>query len=353
MCSSTHLPAHYAHTMLIDTPGQLTQTPEPYYIQLSWVENWVIAAICSAFGSGLLVLLYTKCVVLVWTKQSHRSRGMRYFLLAYMTTLMSLSLIQTTMMSLVSVGSVRCFIAQVGRQHFPLEKAECSYCDTAEIVGQVCAGVVNWAMDGFMIWRCMVLYRDLPRFRRLALCIFAIVLCGASLTGGILCLVPSLAPGLISVNIRPWRPVAGPLSVFACVTLFTNIIFTALVSVRLWLHQPRLQELLGPNYGSIYRRIVVILLESAALVVVANITLIILLFLSLPSATPIACSVIHVYVSKITMHLLPVAPTDFKKGCVPSNYSLQDSQTTRCGDGSHQLQCYQTTRPMRSRTITT
>lgn len=68
-----------------------------------------------------------------------------------MTTLMSLSLIQTTMMSLVSVGSVRRFIAQVGRQYFPLEKAECSYCDTAEIVGQVCAGVVNWAMDGFMV----------------------------------------------------------------------------------------------------------------------------------------------------------------------------------------------------------
>lgn len=137
--------------MPIINPGQVTQRPEMYDIQLLLVENWVLAAICSAFGSGLLLLLYVKCTVLVWNKQNQRSQGMRYFLLAYMTTLMALSLVQTIMISVLSVGSVRRFVAQVGKQYFPLEQTECSFCDTVEIIAQVCAAVVNWGMDGFMV----------------------------------------------------------------------------------------------------------------------------------------------------------------------------------------------------------
>ncbi|KAF9046186.1 hypothetical protein BJ165DRAFT_1134124 [Panaeolus papilionaceus] len=276
--------------------GQVTQMSEMYNNQLLMVENWVLAAICSAFGCGLLVLLYVKCMVLVWNKQSQRSRGMRYFLLTYMTTMMSLSLIQTTATGVFVIGSVRRLVAQVGSEYFSLEKAECLYCQAVEIVVQVSAATVNWGMDGFMIWRCMVLYRDLPRLSRLALCTFAFALGGASLASGILFIVPSLAPGQLSgIKETPWRPVIGPLSFFASVTLFINIAFTALISVRLWLHRSRLQKILGPGYGSIYRRVVIILSESAAVVVVANIVMIVLLFLFPAGSTPVACSAVHIY----------------------------------------------------------
>ncbi|PPQ64167.1 hypothetical protein CVT24_008802 [Panaeolus cyanescens] len=283
--------------MLINNPDVVTKVPQKYYIQLVMVEEWIFASICSAFGSGLVFLLYGKCISLVFSSRSQRSRAMRYFLAVYMTVMVLFSTIQTIMISVLSIGSVRPLVFEVGTPYFPPEKAQCTFCDSVELIAQICLSVVNWGMDAFMIWRCMVIYRDLPSFKRTLLRIFGVTIGALSITSGILFLVPWFPPSLRSATIPGWRPVAGPLSFFACVTLFINVTFSSLIAIRLWLHQARLQKLFGPGHGSLYRKIIIVLLESAALVVVANTVLIILLFLFIPAATAVACSVIHVYVA--------------------------------------------------------
>ncbi|KAF9046187.1 hypothetical protein BJ165DRAFT_1134203 [Panaeolus papilionaceus] len=123
-------------------------------------------------------------------------------------------------------------------------------------------------MDGFMIWRCLVLYRDISRLRHLTLSMVSLFLGTVSLVSGILFIVPWFSPYNIHAHIPAWKFVIAPLTLFASATISINIVFTTLISIRLWRHQSRLKKLLGPGHRSVYRRIVIILLESAALVVV-------------------------------------------------------------------------------------
>ncbi|KAF9046185.1 hypothetical protein BJ165DRAFT_1134126 [Panaeolus papilionaceus] len=152
-------------------------------------------------------------------------------------------------------------------------------------------------MDGFMIWRCLVLYRDIPRPRHLTLCVFPFLIAFASIVSGIAFLAAWFSPFKLDVYVPPWRPVIGPLTIFASVSTFINIIFTGLISIRLWLHHSRLLRLVGPGHRSLCRRIIVILPESAALVVVFNVIMIVLLSLSIPAAGLLALSAIHLYVA--------------------------------------------------------
>lgn len=89
-----------------------------YHIRLILTEYWVLGTICSAFGSSLLILLYVKCMVLVLGKHSQRSQRMRYFFATYMTTMMLLSLCQTTVDVAFAVGSIRYLFFTAGNQYF-------------------------------------------------------------------------------------------------------------------------------------------------------------------------------------------------------------------------------------------
>jgi len=64
--------------------------------------------------------------------------------------------------------------------------------------------------------------------------------------------------------------------IFAACTAIVNATINGLIVSRLWFHQKEIKNTLGAAYGSVYKKLIHMFIESAALVVVSSITHVIL-----------------------------------------------------------------------------
>ncbi|KAF8869582.1 hypothetical protein CPB84DRAFT_1803851 [Gymnopilus junonius] len=110
-----------------------------------------------------------------------------------------------------------------------------------------------------MIWRCTVLYSGVSLLHRriiLAVCFIMTVVSTA--------------------GIAPFGSTNLTLVIFSAITLTVNCTVTFLIVGRLLYHRNYLSETLGPCHGSPYMRLTALFIESASLVVIFDIALIIL-----------------------------------------------------------------------------
>ncbi|KAF5331194.1 hypothetical protein D9611_013153 [Ephemerocybe angulata] len=128
------------------------------------------------------------------------------------------------------------------------------------VMGNVAFTMTAWLADGFMIYRCYIVYTLEERWRCYIL-LGPILLYLASLATGILLLVQSAIPqsSLFSqVNIG--------LAYFT-IAAALNVVITGLISTKLITHRIRMQKILGgePNAFGVYTSLTTILVESSAL----------------------------------------------------------------------------------------
>lgn len=203
----------------------------------------MLGTIISAVAYGIVVMLSLDCFKLLFRRNiTVPSRPMRRFLvffISFMLLLSTLALIQGVLVSATSVFRGKSFPSLSGGAPFVLPLS-------------------IWASDGFMLWRCAVLYQGISRTARVALLSFISLVFLAALGSG------------ISLFVNPLSGRLPTLLIISFSTLF-NVIICVLIVVRLIFHQIYLRSVLGPGHGSPYTRIMAMTVESAALLIILGI----------------------------------------------------------------------------------
>ncbi|KDR68148.1 hypothetical protein GALMADRAFT_146631 [Galerina marginata CBS 339.88] len=132
-----------------------------------------------------------------------------------------------------------------------------------------------WGADGFMLWRCWVLYQDTSKAARIVLfCVLAVISL-ISVGGGLLFYlyveVIRLGHGDSGGVFFRWLSLNdGSTTVQILTTPIVNSILAGLIVGRLLYHQHYLRKVLGVGYGSPYTRIMMICVESSALIIASG-----------------------------------------------------------------------------------
>ncbi|KAF8965536.1 hypothetical protein BDZ97DRAFT_1811174 [Flammula alnicola] len=211
----------------------------------------LIGTVVSAIAYGFIVSLFLHCLaLLVGNKKNSYTHRTRMFLIIYVVVMFLLS---TVALVQSSVYITRAFF-------YGVDRASNLLTQTNEPLS---LPIAVWGADGFMLWRCWVLYQNAPWFGRRPLCLVLMLLVSlASIGSGMLYyLTPQLAT---SALISPLTPILITISI----TTFVNFVLAGLIAGRLLYHQETMRRILGPQYGSPYMRVIVMCVESCFLIVV-------------------------------------------------------------------------------------
>ncbi|KDR67717.1 hypothetical protein GALMADRAFT_231887 [Galerina marginata CBS 339.88] len=208
------------------------------------LEHRALGTLLSAVAYGLEISLYVSCMrgFLMGEGDSKRTRQVLIAYISIMLLLGTLALLQD------------CFI---------LTTAVFQVSPNLQLLSHVTPFVALpftiWGADGFMIWRCAVLYQGLPRVPRVIMNCFFVSLLLVSLASGI---VLFSAAGTLK---------AGSINVLISLSTLANILVSAFIALRLLYHQKFTIKLMGAASGSVYTRIMIICVESCFLILVFTI----------------------------------------------------------------------------------
>ncbi|KAF4622180.1 hypothetical protein D9613_009640 [Agrocybe pediades] len=173
------------------------------------------------------------------------------------------------------------------------------------ILGNISCAVVNWLVDGLLLWRCYVIYRNSKTSPWLVLCIPAIL-------GLALIVISILFLHAISkykdspFRDSPFRDSHLTLLVgSACLVL--NVVLTFMIVMRLFLYRRSIKRLAGAKYAGQYTSIVSMLIESGSIMDVAVISIVILMSLNSPMVALPLLSVTEVQAIAAFMIIIRVA----------------------------------------------
>jgi len=241
--TDSHGPSRRGPTMSVE-PNPSTMpglVPGPN----SLFETQMLGTMISAILYGIVVMLCFDCFKLLFKNSNDAtapSRPVRRFLVFFILMMFLLSTVSLVQGMLISVTSV------FRGYNFPSLPGGAPFVLPFSI----------WASDGFMLWRCAILYQGIPPFSRtLLLCFISLVWLAAFGSGMSLFFSPSSMrlPTLLIVSF----------------STFFNIIISVMIVVRLVRHQSYLRKVLGPGHGSPYTRIMAMTVESAALLILVGI----------------------------------------------------------------------------------
>ncbi|KAJ3496260.1 hypothetical protein NLJ89_g10511 [Agrocybe chaxingu] len=277
-------------------------------------KKFLTGTILSGVAYGLVLILFVDSIRLLF-KRSTLSQKKKWGLVAFMS-----------LMFLGSTAALALACADVVRR--TKTNAGCPSLQIMTLfVPSICMPYVCvlWEADGMMIWRCLILYDGIsrPRYRALVG-----VLAGISLLSlGERLRIPLLPTTLISAKpIEGWGvallipgifykvgimgesgPTSVALAILPAVTVFNNVVLASLISFRLVWHQNRTRRLLGKAYGSPYKRVISICVESCSLIIVVNIIFLALLVNLSPDALIVESLLTHTSVISALLVLHRVA----------------------------------------------
>ncbi|KAF8809300.1 hypothetical protein BYT27DRAFT_7094663 [Phlegmacium glaucopus] len=240
-----------------------------------YFELWMIGVIISAMVYGVVLSLTLSYIPLLLKTSYDISRRMRNFLLEYVTFMVAFSTVYIITIIIALRNSM------FGG---PLSRFNCDLVPfTLEngIPGVMCTMLASWGADGFMLWRCAILYEGVSQPRRIAL---ITVLVSMGVSAILLCLVAIL-------------PFSGySFLVVAAVAVSLNVVTTTLITLRILYFNRYIQKTVGLERDSPYTTIIIICVESLALIVVFSLIFLIL-YLRPGGAYVIPMqSLVHVYV---------------------------------------------------------
>ncbi|KAF8965543.1 hypothetical protein BDZ97DRAFT_766639 [Flammula alnicola] len=216
----------------------------------SLLQLQLIGALVSAIAYGLVVsLFFHSLALLVTSKKYTYSNRIRMFLITYIVVMFLLStaaLVQGMVYITIAVFSG----VDISSHHL------------TKMNEPLTLPFTIWGADGFMLWRCFILYTNTTRVAHTILYGVLFLISLASIGSGILYyLIPELSTFTL---VSPLTPTLITISI----TIFVNFTLTALVCGRLIHHQEGMRRVLGAQYSSPFMRIIVMCVESCVLIVV-------------------------------------------------------------------------------------
>ncbi|KAF8802949.1 hypothetical protein BYT27DRAFT_7145525 [Phlegmacium glaucopus] len=245
----------------------------------------VIISVVISTVAYIIVLSLTLSYVPLLLKTSYAiSRRMRNFLLVYVTFMATVS----TVYFVVTIIAIRNMFG--GSGSLPFFELSCGFTllDWRQpgfvngIIAGLCTLFASWGADGFMLWRCVMLYEGVWRPYRIALITFLVFIGLGSYQVFSLAFVLSFG-AFVSFEI------------VIAATVFLNLVTATLITSRILYYKIYIQKTVGLERNSPYTTIIIICVESSALIVIFGVIYTILLFLT---ATPVILmqSMVHVYV---------------------------------------------------------
>ncbi|KAF8965537.1 hypothetical protein BDZ97DRAFT_2074588 [Flammula alnicola] len=204
------------------------------------LELQLVGTLLSAIAYGLVLSLFIHCFALLASHTKHSyTRRMQAFLIIYVVVMFLLS---TTALVQGLVYITRAFFHGFDSASHRLTRMN----------EPVSLPIAVLGADGFMLWRCLVLYQDTTRLHRV---ILFTVLCLTSLTSIGCAILFYLTAQVTTLTLA--SPLI-PTIITASLTTFANLIFAILIAGRLYYHQETMRRVLGSQYGSPYRRVIAI-----------------------------------------------------------------------------------------------
>ncbi|KAF8812848.1 hypothetical protein BYT27DRAFT_7182300 [Phlegmacium glaucopus] len=210
-------------------------------------ELWMIGIILSAVIYGGILSLSISYVPLLLTTSQNVSRRIRNFLLVYTTFMVAIS---TLYLSTTTVALTQ----NIFREDGPNPRLFVQI----RILDLTCITLANWGADGFMLWRCAMLCVGVSQRRRIALIAVLVLLA-----------LLSLASGIVNITIGTTLPVTG-------VTVVLNIFTAIMITFRIIHFERYMRKAIGMERNSPYTMVVIICVESSALIIVFSLIYLIL-----------------------------------------------------------------------------
>ncbi|KDR71332.1 hypothetical protein GALMADRAFT_144022 [Galerina marginata CBS 339.88] len=248
----------------------------------------------AAVAYGIVFALTVKCIWLLIKTEHIYSNRMRWILIIYIVTMSSMS----TASMAIEMPVIR---NQILNRTSPSNIAN----NLAEDDVPLLLPFAIWGADGFMLWRCLVLYQDTSKVARVALfCVLGFVSV-ASLGGGVIFYTsPVIVVQARLIACAHYGYGTTTIDLLIIATPIVNSMLAGLIVGRLLYHQWYLRKVLGAGHASSYTRIMVMCIESSALIMV-NSTVAVIGNCFFTQAATIQGSMLASFVAYIALLLLP------------------------------------------------
>ncbi|KAF4612407.1 hypothetical protein D9613_003747 [Agrocybe pediades] len=246
------------------------------------------ATVLSALAYGIVLMLSANCyrAISAMAKRNGSSpRCLKTRILRVYTTFMLLA------STLAVIQTVYSFIMKLRRSTgFDYESSFFSHGFTSPLA----LPFAIWGADGFMTWRCLILYSGISRKRYILLRMFLGFLGLLTFTSGLLLLITSITYQVGTLFLIPFF-------------ILENITLTGLIIARIIRHQAAIEPLLGQGNRPTYSWIMGMCVESCILIVTFPSAWLIYIFTDGYMAQIVASNLPHICVIAALMLVSRVA----------------------------------------------
>ncbi|KDR74934.1 hypothetical protein GALMADRAFT_280234 [Galerina marginata CBS 339.88] len=219
---------------------------------------------------GMILNLFGKCFWLLFdlkaTQKNIYSKGMQRFLFSYLIYML-------LMATLALVSELYC----IGTGLFLVDALNHGPTDMLRILysgGAPSLPFTIWGADGFLVWRCFILYSGVSRVAWIALVGVLSLLSITSLGVGIVFLLPNQLEGLWNGHKSSDWQVLSQLfqttTLLGISTLIINLGLAGLIVGRIIYHQRFILKTLGDGHERPYTRVITMCIESSSLILVVT-----------------------------------------------------------------------------------
>ncbi|PPQ94214.1 hypothetical protein CVT25_006874 [Psilocybe cyanescens] len=228
-----------------------------------FLQCWLVGNILGATAYGISLTLSWNCLILLSKPTSMTSIRMR----RVMVTLIGFMCMLSTAAFILATGGVVSWSKNGTAEGIVSKYGTRFWGEPYSPVELILIVLATWCCDGFMIWRCVMLYGGVSRRARIAVMTFVTLLTMTSLAIGI-CALVTFTP-------VKWQ-IYSILTLFELISLMANGSIACLIIARIVYHQHYLRKIFGSDYGTAYTKIMSILIESASLTLVLSLVHIVL-----------------------------------------------------------------------------
>jgi len=233
--------------------------------EVIFLKLWMIDVIISAIIYGGVLSLSLSYVPLLLKTSNDISRRMRKILLVYVTLMVGFSTVYLITMIISLTCNIFGYVDPLAYSSDWFQNG---------LVGAVCLTFASWGADGFMLWRCAMLYEGVSRFRRITLLAVLILMALISFGSGVV----SVFIQAIVIN-QGSRPGHFSFLIMIGITIILNSATATLITLRILYFHIYIRKTVGlKRSDSPYMTVLIICVESSALIVVFSLIYFILVF---------------------------------------------------------------------------
>ncbi|KDR73726.1 hypothetical protein GALMADRAFT_280844, partial [Galerina marginata CBS 339.88] len=224
------------------------------------IEMQVLGNIISALAYSAVVILFCSCCWALHNPPRMLSRWMRPLLYIYLVFMFAMS---TTTFIQETIYTTKVIKNDI----FPTGPALVDY--LTSLGEPLPLPFTIWGADGFMLWRCLVLYRGIGPVRHFILVVFLALLSLTSLGSGIAFFAVAgiwrsqfgeagslpFIPDSLALPVQNTKQSAVSSVIMFCTT-FVNLVLALLVFLRLLYYQKYISQTLGTAHASPYMKVI-------------------------------------------------------------------------------------------------